>query len=60
MAKSPKSIGLPLPKSLRSNKLEDVQDHLRLMNEALDSMYKLLVSDINTVSIGSDSGTNWI
>ena len=60
MAKSPKTIGLPLPRSLKSNKLEDIQNHLRLFNEALDSMYKLLLSDISTVSIGSGIGTNWI
>lgn len=55
MARAPKTIKLPLPKSLKSNKLEDIQNHLRLMGEALDSMYKLLLSDITTVNIGSGS-----
>ncbi len=43
MGKSPKSIGLPLPKTLQTNKLEDIQNHLRLINEALDTKDKLLL-----------------
>lgn len=62
MAKAPKTIGLPLPKELRSNKLDDIQNHLRLISEALDNMYRLLLSDITTVDIsgGGGSGDPWI
>ena len=62
MPRASKTIGLPLPKSLSSNKLDDIQNHLRLINEALDNMYKRLLSDITTIDIGGGSGedSGWI
>ena len=63
MAKSPKTIGLPLSKALNSNKFEDLQHHFELINRALDNMYKLLLSDITTVTVGSGSAIivgDWI
>jgi len=60
MGRSKKTIGLPLPNSLKSNNVQDLQNHLRLMTDALNDMYKLLLSDINTISVGSGTGTTWI
>ena len=55
MAKSPKTIGLPLAKELRSNKLEDIQHQFELFKTKLDNMYKFLLSDITTIQIGGGS-----
>ncbi len=63
MARSPKTIGLPLSKELTSNKLEDLQHHFERYKEKLDNMYKLLLSDITTIQVGSGSAIvvgDWI
>lgn len=52
-----KTLRLPRPKELRSNKLEDIQNHLRILYEELDSAWKLLWQDINTFQVDGD---NWI
>ena len=58
--RSPKTIGLPLSKELPSNKLDAIQHHFELYKTALDNMYKLLLSDISTTSIGGGTGDAWI
>jgi hypothetical protein len=61
--RSPKTIGLPLPRSLESNSLEAIQHHFDLYKTALDNMYKFLMSDITTIEItdgGSGGGGSWI
>ena len=63
MARSPKTIGLPLPESLESNNVEAIKLHFKLYKEALDNMYKLLLSDITTIVIGDGSAItigDWI
>jgi hypothetical protein len=60
--RGPKTIGLPLARDLKSNKLEAIQHHFQLFKDALDTMYKFLLSDITTVEITSESesGEIWI
>ena len=60
MARLRKEIGLPLSKVLSSNKLEDIQHHFELYKEALDNMYKRLLSDIITPSIGGGGSDGWL
>ena len=55
--KAKSSLHLPMPKELTSNKLEDIQEHFRKINEAIDKQYKLLWQDTATIRVGSDG---WI
>lgn len=55
--RSPKTIGLPLPRSLESNSLEAIQHHFDLYKTALDNMYKFLMSDITTIEITDGGGS---
>lgn len=41
-----KTLKLPSPKELRSNKLEDIQNHFRLLSEELDKAWRLLHGDL--------------
>ena len=52
-----KSLKLPSHKDLKSNKLEDIQNYLRLLNEELDRQWRLLWEDANTLQVDGD---NWI
>ena len=55
--KAKSSLSLPRPKELTSNKLEDIQEHFRKINEAIDKQYRLLWSDTATIQVGTDG---WI
>ncbi len=55
MPRSKKTIGLPLSKELKTDKLKDIQHHFELYREALDRMYQYLLSDITTIQIGDGS-----
>jgi len=46
-----------MPKALTSNKLEDIQEHFRKINEALDKQYRLLWQDTATIQVDADG---WI
>lgn len=52
-----KTLRLPRPKELTSNKVEDIQEHLRRLYEELDRAYRLLWQDVATIQV-DDSG--WI
>lgn len=52
-----KRLRLPRPKELQSNKLEDIQNHLRLLCEELDQAWKLLWQDVATIQVDDDG---WI
>lgn len=43
--RAPKTLNLPRPKELKSNKLEAIQEHLRRLCEELDRVYKLMKDD---------------
>ena len=49
-----KSLSLPRPRDLRSNKLEDIQDFMRLVLEELDKQYRLLHQDVSTIQLDTD------
>ena len=49
-----KSLGLPLPEELTSNKLEDIKDYLTKFYEALDKGYRLLYQDTATIQVAED------
>lgn len=51
------SLRLPRPKDLKSNKLEDIQDHLRKLYEELDKAWRLLWQDVSTIQVDEDG---WI
>ncbi len=55
--KAKSSLSLPMPKELISNKLEDIQEHFRKINEAIDKQYRLLWQDTATIQVGED---DWI
>lgn len=52
-----KSLSLPMPESLKSNKLEDIKEHFRLLTEKLDKGYRLLFQDVATIQVDADG---WI
>jgi hypothetical protein len=52
--KAKSSLSLPMPKELTSNKLEDIQEHFRKINEAIDKQYKLLWQDTATIQVAED------
>lgn len=52
-----KSLKLPRPKDLKSNKLEDVQNHLRLLHEEIDKQWRLLFQDLSVIQVDDDG---WI
>lgn len=41
-----KTLRLPRPKELQSNKLEDIQNHFRLYYEALDKAWRSMFADL--------------
>ena len=43
-----KTIRLPRPKELQSNKLEDIQEYFRKLTEELDKAWRLLFQDVTT------------
>lgn len=49
-----KSLDLPRPKDLKSNKLEEVQNHLRLLQEELDKQWRLIFQDLSTIQVDPD------
>lgn len=49
-----KSLGLPRPKDLKTNKLEDIQNHFRLFREELDKQYRLLWQDVAVFQVDTD------
>jgi len=54
---SKKSLSLPMPEALKSNKLEDIKEHFRLMTEELDRAYRLLWQDTAMIQVAEDG---WI
>lgn len=52
-----KSLKLPMPEELKSNKLEDIKEHFRLLTEELDKAYRLLWQDTAEIQV-DDAG--WI
>lgn len=52
-----KSLNLPRPKDLQSNKLEDIQNHLRLLYEELIKQWQLLFQDVAVIQVDTDG---WI
>ena len=52
-----KSLSLPMPEALKSNKLEDIKEHFRLLTENLDKGYRLLYQDVATIQVDADG---WI
>lgn len=55
--KAKKSLSLPMPEELKSNKLQDIKDYLQQFYEALDSSYKKLYQDMAEIQVDSDG---WI
>ena len=60
MARAKKDIGLQGPKELRSNSLQDIQEFLQRWKDELDRTYRLVLSDITTVQIGSGTTGNFL
>ena len=60
MARSPKTIGLALPRTLQSNSKEDIQEFLEKWMRKFNLMYELLLSDITTVEIGGGTSDDWL
>ena len=52
--RSPKTIRLPRPKELRSNKVEDIQNFIERFFTELDSVYRKLHQDLSTIQIDDD------
>lgn len=52
-----KTLRLPRPRDLKSNKKEDLQDHLRLLYEELDKAWRLLWQDVAVIQVDTDG---WI
>ncbi len=52
-----KTLSLPLPEALKSNKLEDIKEHFRLLTEELDKAYRLLWQDTANIQVAEDG---WI
>ena len=52
-----KSLQLPRPEDLKSNKVEDIKEHFRLLTEELDKAYRLLWQDTATIQVDADG---WI
>ena len=52
-----KTLRLPRPKELESNKLGDIQNHFRLWYEELDKAWRLLWQDVDTMQVDDDG---WI
>ena len=52
-----KALKLPRPKDLRSNKLEDIQNILRLILDELDKQWRLLFQDVDVIQVDTDG---WI
>ena len=52
-----KSLSLPTPESLKSNNLEDIKEHFRLLTEKIDKGYRLLFQDVATIQVDADG---WI
>lgn len=48
------SLRLPRAKELQSNKLEDIQEHLRKLYEELDKQWRLLFQDVSTIQVDAD------
>ena len=43
-----KTLRLPRSKELKSNKLEDIQNHLQLLYDELDKAWRLIFQDVTT------------
>ncbi|MCK5644453.1 MAG: hypothetical protein KAJ19_26875 [Gammaproteobacteria bacterium] len=50
-----KSLNLPRPADLKSNKLKDIQDWLQRYAEEHDKQYRLMFQDINTIQVDIDN-----
>ncbi len=46
--------GLPRPRDLRSNKLEDIQVYLQQLVTELDNQWRLLFQDVSTIQVDAD------
>ena len=55
--RAPKTIRLPRPKDLKSNKVEDIQNFLEVFFNELDKIYRLLWQDAATIQVDED---NWV
>ena len=51
-----KTLGLPRPKDLKSNKLQDIQDHLSVLYDVLDRSYRNQFVDIGRLLNGTEQG----
>jgi len=49
-----KILRLPRPKELTSNKLEDIQEHLRKLYDEIDRAWRLLWQDIAIIEVDDD------
>ena len=56
MTRAEKTIPLPRAKDLKSNKLKDIQNYLRILNEAIDKAYRLTFQDIAILKPGTAAG----
>lgn len=52
-----KTLKLPRPKELRSNKVSDIQEHFRRLYEELDKQWRLLFQDVAVIQVDTDG---WI
>lgn len=46
-----------MAEELKSNKLEDIKEHFRLLTEQIDRGYRLLYQDVATIQVAEDG---WI
>ncbi len=46
--------GLPRPRDLRSNKLEDIQEFFRRAFDELDTQWRKLFQDVTTIQVTDD------
>lgn len=51
---SKKALTLPSARSLRSNKLKDIQDFIAIAFTELDKQYRLMHDDIATIQVARD------
>ncbi len=49
-----RTLRLPRPRDLKSNKLGDIQNMFRLLLEELDNQWKLLFQDIHIIQTDTD------
>lgn len=52
-----RTLNLPMPKELTTNKLEGIQEYLRRLQDELDKQWRLLYQDVTVIQV--DTG-GWI